>query len=140
MLRSPFTLISFYILILFLITILQRSLETLDKAVAVEGLGQVANRAGPKRLRTKPFVGKGRDENERQMTPEGKQLGLHLDAAHAGHLDIRNHTRKIVEMVRPQKLFGGCECIYEIPERPHKAVSRGPYRCIIVNDCHQRKL
>jgi hypothetical protein len=25
--------------------------------------------------------------------------------------------------------------MYGVPERPHKAVSRGAHRCIIVNDC-----
>jgi hypothetical protein len=47
--------------------LLQGCLETLDKAVLVEGLGQVANRPGPKRLRTNPLVGEGRHENERHV-------------------------------------------------------------------------
>ena len=38
--------------------LLQGSLETLDKAVPVEGLGQVTNRPGPERLRTNPLIGK----------------------------------------------------------------------------------
>src|SRR5882672_9642639 len=37
--------------------------------------------------------------------------------------------------VRLQELFGRSECIYDVPERPHKAVSCGTYGCIIVNDC-----
>src|SRR6267378_1003159 len=91
--------------------------------------------AGPKRLRTNPLIGEGREENEWHAVPLGKQVGLQLDAAHAGHLDICNHTREVIEAVRPQELFGGCECIYDVPERPHKAVSRGAHGCIIVNDC-----
>ena len=47
--------------------LLQGCLETLDKAVLVEGLGQVANRPGPKRLRTNPLVGEGRHDNERHV-------------------------------------------------------------------------
>jgi hypothetical protein len=117
------------------IMLLQGGLETLDKAVLVEGLGQVTNRPGPKRLRTNPLVGEGREENERHLVPLGKQVGLQLDAAHAGHLDICNHTRDVIEAVRPQELLGGCECIHDVPERPHKAVSRGAHGCIIVNDC-----
>jgi hypothetical protein len=113
----------------------QRGLETLDKAVTLEGFSQVANRAGPKRLRTNPLVGKGREENERHVVPLGKQVGLQLDAAHAGHLDICNHTREVIEAVRPQELIGGCECMYDVPKRPYKAVSRGAHGCIIVNDC-----
>jgi hypothetical protein len=96
--------------------LLQRGLETLAKAVTVEGLSQVANRAGPKRLRTNPRVGKGREENERHVVSFGKQVGLQLDAAHAGHLDICNYTREVIEAVRPQELFGGCECVYDVPE------------------------
>ena len=115
--------------------LLQRSLKTLDKAVPVEGLRQVANRAGPKRLRTNPLIGEGREENERHAVPLSKQVGLQIDAAHAGHLDICNHTREVIEAVRSQELFGRCECICDVAEGPHKAVSRGAHGCIIVNDC-----
>ncbi len=78
----------------------QGSLETLDKAIPVEGLGQVTNRPGPKRLRTNPLIGEGREENERHAVALGNQVGLQLDTAHAGHLHIRNHTREVIEVVR----------------------------------------
>ena len=115
--------------------LLQGSLETLDKAVPVEGLGQVTDRPGPERLRTNPLIGEGREENERHAVPLGEQVRLQLDAAHAGHLNICNHTREVIEAVRPQEVFGGWECIGDVAERPHKAVSRGAHGCIIVNDC-----
>src|SRR5882724_8972381 len=51
------------------VLLLQGSLETLDKAVPVEGLRQVANRPGPKRLRTNALVGERREENERHAVP-----------------------------------------------------------------------
>ncbi len=114
---------------------LQGGLETLYKAIPVEGLGQVANRPGLKRLRTNPLVGEGREENERHAVPLGKQVGLQLDTAHAGHLDICNHTRKVIDTARLQELFGGWECIYGVPERSHETISRNAHRCIIVNDC-----
>ena len=117
------------------VLLLQGSLETLDKAVPVEGLGQVTNRPGPKRLGTNPLIGEGREENERHAVTLGQQVGLQLDAAHARHLDICNHTREVIEAIRSQELFGGCECMYDVAERPHKAVSRGAHGCIIVNDC-----
>jgi hypothetical protein len=117
------------------VLLLQGGLETLDKAVPVEGFSQVANRPGPKRLRTNALVGERREKNERHAAPLGKQVGLQLDAAHAGHLDICNHTREVIESVRLQELFGGCECRYDVAERPHKAISRGAHGCIIVNDC-----
>jgi hypothetical protein len=89
--------------------LVQRGLQTLDETVPVEGLGQVANRSGPKRLRTNPFVRKSREEYEWHTAPPGQQVRLQLDAAHARHLDIRNHTRDLVEMARPQEFFGGRE-------------------------------
>ena len=115
--------------------LLQGSLETLDKTVPVEGLSQVTNRPGPKRLRTNPLIGEGREENEWHPVTLRQQVGLQLDAAHARHLDICYHTREVIEAVRSQELFGGCECMYDVAERPHKAVSRGTHGCIIVNDC-----
>ena len=113
----------------------QGSLETLDKTVPVEGLSQVTNRPGPQRLRTYPLIGEGREENERHPVTLGKQVGLQLDAAHAGHLYICNHTREVIKAIRSQELFGGCECMYDVAERPYQAVSRGAHGCIIVNDC-----
>jgi hypothetical protein len=115
--------------------LLQGNLQTLDKAVPIERLRQVTNRPSLKRLRTNLIIGKRREENERYATTFGKQMGLQLDAAHAGHLDICNHTREFIEAVRPQEVFGGRECIHDVPERPHKAIRRGAHGCIIVNDC-----
>ena len=117
------------------VMLLQGNLETLNKTVPVEGLGQVTNRPGPERLRTYPLIGEGREENERHPVTLGQQMGLQLDPAHAGHLYICNHTREVIEAIRSQELFGGCECMYDVAERPHKAVSRGAHGCIIVNDC-----
>jgi hypothetical protein len=118
--------------------LLQGGLESLDKAVPVERLGQVGNRPGFKCLRTNPFVGEGCEENERHAVPLGEQSCVQLDAAHAGHLDICDHTREVIEVAGPQELFGGCECVYGVSERPHQAVGRGAHRCIIVNDCDLR--
>jgi hypothetical protein len=115
--------------------LIQRNLETLDKAVSMEGLGQVTNRPSLEGLRTNPLIRESREEYERHPVTLGNQTGLQLDAAQAGHLDIRDHTREVIEAVRPQELFGGCECMYDVPERPYKAVSRGTHGCIIVNDC-----
>ena len=94
--------------------LLQGSLETLDKAVPVEGLSQVADRPGPKRLGTNPLVREGREENERHAVPLGKQVGLQVDATHAGHLDICNHTRELIEggstarTLRPIRMYIRC--------------------------------
>jgi hypothetical protein len=70
----------------------QGSLKTLDKTFSFEGLGQVTNRPGRERLRTNLLIGEGREKNERDAGPLAAQVSLQLDAAHAGHLDIRNHA------------------------------------------------
>ncbi|HEY0803044.1 MAG TPA: hypothetical protein VGD54_19570, partial [Steroidobacteraceae bacterium] len=88
------------------VMLIQRGLETLDKAVPVAGFSQVANRPGPKRPRTNLLIGEGREENERHAVPLGKQVRVQLEAAHAGHLDICNHTREDIEAVRAQELLG----------------------------------
>jgi hypothetical protein len=113
----------------------QGDLKTLYKAVPIEGLSQVANSSSRECLCSNSLVRERREENERHLAPLGKQVSLQLDAAHAGHLNICNHTREVIKVVEPQELFGGCECIDDVPERPHKAVSRDADECIIVNDC-----
>ena len=70
----------------------QRSLKTLDKRFSLKGLGQIASRPGSERLRTNLLIGEGREKNERHAGPLAAQVSLQLDAAHAGHLDIRNHA------------------------------------------------
>jgi hypothetical protein len=68
--------------------VLQGGLETFDKTLPVDGLSQIANRAGFQRMDTNSLVGKGREENEWHAVPMGQQVRSQLDATHAGHLDI----------------------------------------------------
>jgi len=56
--------------------LIERSVEALNQAVFVEGLDQVANCSGPKRLRTSALIGEGREENEWYAVPLGEQVGL----------------------------------------------------------------
>jgi hypothetical protein len=65
---------------------------------------------------------------------------LQLDAAHTGHLDVRNYTSEVFKAVRPYERFGRCERMYAVSERPHEAVGRGAYGPIIVDDCDKWKL
>jgi hypothetical protein len=114
---------------------LQAGMETLDEAVPIEGLGQVADRSRRKRLRANLLVGESREENERHTVPLSTQVVLQFDAAHSGHLNICNYTGEVIEAVRLQELFSGRECMYGVPERPQETISRGTDRCIIVDDC-----
>jgi hypothetical protein len=102
-------------------------LETLNKAVSVEGLGQIANRPGRKRLRANLLIREGGEKNERNAVTLSAEVVLQLDAAHTGHLDVRNDTREVVKAVRLQELFGGCERMYDISERPYEAVGCGAH-------------
>jgi hypothetical protein len=110
-------------------------LEPSDKAVSVEGLRQVANRPGRKRSCAYLLIGERGEKNERNTVTLSAQVILQLDAAHTGHLDIRNYTREVLEALRSQELLGGRECMYDISERPHEAVGGGAYGFIIINDC-----
>lgn len=96
--------------------LLQGRLETLDKAASVEGLSQIANRAGFERLHSNPLVREGRDENERHPVPLRKQVGLQFHAVHARHLHICNHTREVIDAGRLQEFFGARECVYDVAE------------------------
>src|SRR5271165_168756 len=72
----------------------QGGLETMDEAVAVEGFRQVADRPALKRSRANLLIGEGGEENERRGIALGAQIGMQVDTAHTGHLDVRNHARE----------------------------------------------
>src|ERR1700741_614511 len=95
----------------------QSRVKTFDKSVAVEWLGQVADRPGRERLRTSLLIRKRGEENERNATPLGTQVILQLDTAHTGHLDVRDDACDVVDTLRPQELFGRYECTHDISER-----------------------
>ena len=121
----------------FALLFLQRGQKTLDKAVSAERLRQIANRSGRQCLRARLLVGECREENERNSVTPGTQLILQLDAAQTGHLDVCHYAGEIIKAVRPQELFGRRERVHNVSERPNKAVGRGTYGFIIVNDCHK---
>ena len=118
---------------------LECRVEALDKALFFEWLGQVTNCSRVKRSRTNALIGEGGEEDERHAVPLGKQVGLQLNAAHPGHLDICDHTRGVSQVARSQEIFRRRECIHDVSVRPHEAISRGAHGCIIVNDCDYGK-
>jgi hypothetical protein len=115
---------------------LECHVEALDKTLLLDGLGQVADCASPKRSRTDALIREGSDEDERQTAPLNKQVSLQLNAAHAGHVDVRNNTRGVAQVARPQEILGRGECMDGVPERPHEAISRGAHGRVVVNDCY----
>jgi hypothetical protein len=115
---------------------LECHVEALDKTVLFDGLGQVADRSSPKRSRTDALIRESSDEDERQTAPLDKRVSLQLNAAHAGHVDIRNNTRGVAQVARPQEILGRGECMDNVPERPQEAIGRGAHGWVVVNDCY----
>jgi hypothetical protein len=96
----------------------ERRVEALDKGVFFDRLGQIANCSVPQRSRTIALIGEGREEDERQAVSALEQVCLQLDAAHAGHLHVCNHTCGVIQVARPQEIFGRCERVNGMTERP----------------------
>jgi hypothetical protein len=61
-------------------------------------------------------------------------MGQKVQAAHGGHLDIRNDTGRPVEVGRLQELLGRRKCVDRVTMRAEKIVGRGTDGCIVVND------
>jgi hypothetical protein len=113
---------------------LQSGVEAFDQSFSVEGLGQETGRSRLRSSRACALDGEGRDENERHAVSLGQQVGLQLDTAHCRHLHICYHTRGVIQVGRPQELFGRRECMDDVPKRPHEIVGRGANGSVIVND------
>jgi hypothetical protein len=112
----------------------QGCVEAFDQRFSAERLGQETGRSCLQRSRARAFSGEGRDENERHAVSLSKQAGLQFNTAHCRHLNIRYHTRRVIQLGRSQELFGRRKCVDDVPNRPHEVVDRGANRSIIVND------
>src|SRR3954453_10634626 len=62
--------------------------KAFDQAFLAVGLGEEADGAGAKRPSASPFIGKGRNEDNRHAMAVGDQSALQIDAAQARHLDV----------------------------------------------------
>jgi len=114
--------------------------ENCGEFVTIEGLSQVADRAGPQCSCARPIVWEGSEKNKWQIASFATQMRLELDAVHAGHSHVGNHTRKFIELVRSKQLLGARKRVYDVSQRSHEAVSRYAHRFIIVNDCYERNI
>jgi hypothetical protein len=94
----------------------QGGLQTLNKPVSVEWLRQVAHCSGSDRLRAGPLVRECCEENKWSAVTPVTQGVLQLDAAHAGHLNVRHDTGEIIKEIRLQELLGRCERMHDISE------------------------
>jgi hypothetical protein len=114
--------------------------EAFDQNVAVEGLGQEAGCSRLHRSRATDLDGKRRDENERHAMSLGAQVGLQFDAGHRWHLNVCDHARRSMQIIRPQELYGRRKWTDDVPERPHEIAGRDTNGFIIVDDRDHWKL
>jgi hypothetical protein len=113
---------------------LQSGGEAVDQGGGGEGLGQEANGPGVQCLGSDALIGKGRDEDERDNMTLAAYDRHELRAAHNRHLHIRDHTRRVIQLGRPQELRGRRKSMGRVAMRPQKILRRATHRCIIIND------
>src|SRR3984893_12980647 len=117
----------------------QRGVEAFHQGGAGKGLAQEASCAGLQRSGADALIREGRYEDERRTITLGAQKDQQVQTAHGRHLDIRNHTRRVIQVDRLQELLGRCKCMDEVPVRTQKIVRRRTDGCVIVNDGDNRK-
>jgi hypothetical protein len=74
----------------------QRLIETFNQDLPVDGLAQETYCPGLHRSRPNVLFVEGRDENNGRAVTLGNQQALQLDTAHARHLHVSNHARRIM--------------------------------------------
>lgn len=113
---------------------LKRGAETFDQTRSSEWLCQEASCPRLQRSRAAHFVRESRYENEWHPIIPGAQHRLQFQAAHTWHLHIRNHARRVIQVVRLQEVLSRRERLDRVPVRPQKFTSRRTNRRIIVDD------
>jgi hypothetical protein len=83
----------------------------IKQCLLAEGFVQKVHRAGTKGSRSRVVVCMGRDEDDRESPVGGSHLTLELESVHAGHADIQNQTRRIVQLIRVQERFSRRETL-----------------------------
>jgi hypothetical protein len=113
---------------------IQGSFDTVDQDGPREGLGQKANGSGLQRSGADALIGEGRDKDKRRIVPLHAHMRQKVQAAHNGHLHIRNDTRQIVQVGRLQELLGRRKRMDRVSMRAEQIVGRGANGCVVVND------
>jgi hypothetical protein len=104
---------------------LHHRIEVLNQCPRVERLTQDAGCSGFQCLRPDSLFGESRDENHRQLAPLRLQKILQLDAAHARHLNVRDHAGGMIQLGGSQKFACRRKCSGNVSKRAHEPVSRG---------------
>ena len=113
---------------------IQGSFDAIDQGGSSEGLGQEANGSGLQRAGADALFGEGRDKDKRRIAPLGAHMDQKVQAAHNGHLHIRNDTRQVVQVGRLQELLGRRKRTDRVSMRAEQIVGRGADGCVVVND------
>ncbi len=113
---------------------LQSDIDQFDQYCPIERLAQKADRSGFQRARPDALFGEGRDENHRHGATLGNQKALQLYAGHAGHLNVRDHACRIIDVGRLQKPDGRRKGVSGVAERLHQPVGRSADERVIVDD------
>ena len=85
---------------MWLMFLFQGRVEAADQDRPVERFGQEAHCTSLQRSRAQFLGGERRDENERHAVPPDAQKEQQLDAGYRRHLDVRDDTRRIIQMGR----------------------------------------
>ena len=112
----------------------ERDAKAIDQSRSGEGLGQEANCPRLQRSGTSSLVGEGRDEYERHAITLGAHHRQELQSAHARHLQIRDHARRVTQTAGLQEVLRGRIGLDRVPVRPQKLAGRRTNRRIIVDD------
>jgi hypothetical protein len=94
--------------------------EAVDQGLSIDRLAQETYRSGLHCPRAHGVIIEGRYENERYAAILGKQQDLQLDAAQARHLNVGDHTFRIVYVWRAKKIIGASKRAGFVSERPHE--------------------
>jgi hypothetical protein len=83
----------------------QSPLHTFEQPRFTERLAQKIDCPGPHDPLSKPILGECSNEDHRRPVAMSNQVLLQLNAAHAGHLHVRNETRGLAQARRQQELL-----------------------------------
>jgi hypothetical protein len=83
----------------------QSPFHTFEPPGIIERLAQETDCPGVHCLLSNLFLGERSNENHRRAVTPSNQALLQLDAAHAGHLHIRNEAGRVAQSRRSQKFL-----------------------------------
>jgi hypothetical protein len=120
--------------VLFAPTHLESDAEAIDQSRSGEGLRQEANCSRLQGSGTGGLVGEGGDEYERRAITLGANHRQEFQSAHARHLQICDHARRVIQTARLQEVLGGRIGLDRVPVRPQKLAGCRTNRRVVVDD------